>query len=132
MPNTVHRFWKYGTIISSLIAISSLTENYYEKRSMKQIFSYNVTLSIVDANTGKPINGFITGAPSISSADMFQQKSGMFGGANGEIEVSGIGYEPRQWTIEHEDYETITLMIDSKTPRKLKIQLEPKMSNKSQ
>jgi hypothetical protein len=132
MPNKVHRFWKYGAVISILMTISLATDNWYTQKSMQDIFNYNVDLLILDAKTGEPISDFITGAPSISSADMFQQTYGMYGGTDGKITVSGIGYEPRQWTIEHRDYESATLIIDEDTPRKLNIQLEQKRSNKSQ
>ena len=128
MSPKVHRSWKYGAIILAFIAISSTIEAWRTKKSVRQLFTYNIELTVVDADSGKLIEHYGTESPTMSSTDIFPQTCGFSAGTNGKQTISGIGYEPRKWVIYHQDYKRTALIVDEDTPNVLEIQLKPLVS----
>lgn len=80
---------------------------------------------MLDATTGEPLDNITIQAPGISTADLFQQTSGMSGGHGGTVGISGIAYEPRQWSFGRDGYRQASIIVDETTDSSQTVKLEP-------
>ena len=125
MKSPVHRFWKYGAIILALGFAGSAFENWRIKKTLAGIYRYSIEVTVLDATTGRPLDNITIQAPGISTADLFQQTSGMSGGHDGTVGISGIAYEPRQWSFGRDGYRGASIIVDDSTDPSQTVKLEP-------
>jgi len=95
-------------------------------------YKYDIEVTVTDSDTGEKVPNLRIKSPSVSSSPLFQQSTGMTGGSDGIIGISGIAYESRTWTFGSDDYHDKELSINDQTQRSIDIRLEPKKSNESQ
>ena len=68
-------------------------------------------------------------APSVSSSDLFQQTSGTRGSKNGVVRITGIAYEPREWSFGCDGYGISSITIDENSEHNITVKLQ---SNKAE
>ncbi len=126
MKTLVHRYWKYATIVMSVILAGNIYENYTTKQTLKDIYHYDIEITVVDKDTGDRVKSISSGGPSSSSEDLFQQSSGISSLGDGRIALSGVAYEPRLWHISSNGYDEVSVTIDRDSPSHLRIELTKK------
>jgi hypothetical protein len=126
MKTLVHRYWKYAAIVIAFL-FAAQTYNYFSiKKTLRDIYYYDIEITLVDKETGDLIQGKSVGGPGSSSADVFQQPSGISMLGNGRIRLSGAAYESRSWSIGSEGYQKSEIEIDKDSPHQMRVELTKK------
>ncbi len=127
MKTLVHRYWKYAAIVIICLFAAQAYNNYAIKKTLREIYYYDIEISIVDKETGGLIQeGISAGGPGSSSADIFIQPSGISSLGDGRIRLSGAAYESRLWSIGSEGYQKSEIEIDKDSPHQMRVELTKK------
>lgn len=126
MTSQVNRKWKIGAIVLGIIAVLQGLHAYHINSKLKNVFYYQVTVTVKDKETGLDLDNksVTTHFPTISTHDLFNQTA-TFGSSDQELIISGIGYQPRQYGFSMEGYHRKNVLIADKTGSKLIVELEP-------
>ena len=125
MKKTVHSYWRIAALILGTLAVGKTIEVWQIRSTLAGVFHYEVTVTVVDKKTKERIESVTTHSPSISSADLFRQTSGLTVGTD-LLRISGIAYEPREFGFSAEEYERTNILITEDTPSTVTVELERK------
>jgi hypothetical protein len=131
MANPVNSKWRIAAIILAVVALSQGLELFRIKSALKNVFHYDVRVTLKDKATGEILRGITTHGPSISTDDLFNQST-RFGGGMEASEISGIAYEPREFGFSADGYERVNLVVTDDTPWSVVVELDPKKSKAEQ
>jgi hypothetical protein len=131
MANPVNPKWRIAAIVLAAVALGQGLEMFRIKSALKNVFHYDVRVTLKDKHTGEILRGGTTHGPLSSTSDLFGQAT-TFGGGMESREISGIAYEPREIGFSAEGYERHNLVITDDTPSSIIVELEPKKPNAEQ
>ncbi|MGJ8674298.1 hypothetical protein [Rubritalea sp.] len=95
------------------------------KKLKNNLYHFNTTFNVIDANTGQPVSDLTTHHPTTSSNDLINQSAGSASSRDGVnfIRVFGIAYEPRKFSFSTPSHYTQDFIIDRNTESKITIKL---------
>ncbi len=125
MANPVNSKWRIAAIVLAIVALGQGMELFRIKAALKNVFHYDVRVTLKDKDTGEIIRGGATHGPGTSTGDIFNQST-TFGGGMEAREISGIGYEPREFGFSAEGYERSDLVVTDETPWSVVVELKPR------
>ncbi len=125
MANPVNRKWRIAAIVLAIVALGQGLELFRIKAALKNVFHYDVSVTLKDKETSEVIRGGTTHGPESSSADLFNQST-IFGGGMEALEISGIAYEPREFGFSAKGYERSNLVVTDDTPWSVVVELKPR------
>ena len=132
MKSNSRRYLSYAAVLVSGGMIGASLTDWRVSNILEGTYKYDIEVTVTDSDTGEKVPNLRIKSPSVSSSPLFQQSTGMTGGSDGIIGISGIAYESRTWTFGSDDYHDKELSINDQTQRSIDIRLEPKKSNESQ
>lgn len=125
MANPVNSKWRIVAIILGIVALSQGLELFRIKSALKNVFHYDVRVTVKDKNTGELLKGITIHGPGNTTGDIFNQSTTLGGGIEAN-DISGIAYEPREFGFSSDDYERTNLVVTDDTPRSVVVELDPK------
>ena len=124
MANPANSRWRIAAIVLAVVAIQLGWELFSIKSVLKNVFHYDVRVTLKDKETGAIIRGGNVQGPGMSSDDLFNQSTG-FGGGMEACEIRGIAYEPREFGFSAAGYKRSSLIVTDDTPQAIVVELEP-------
>lgn len=131
MISTVNSKWRIAAVILAIVALGQGMELFRIKSALKNIFYYDVKVTVKDKNSGEIIEGGTTHGPSTSSEDVFQQSNSMGYGMKSR-QISGVAYEPRVFGFSADGYKRTDVEITDDAKSSIVVELEPKPPNAEQ
>jgi hypothetical protein len=125
MASPVNSKWRIAAIILAIVAFGQGLELFRIKSALKNVFHYDVKVTVKDKDTGELLTGITTHGPSMSTDDIFNQST-TFGGGMEASKISGIAYEPREFGFSADRYERSNLVVTDDTPWSVVVELKPK------
>ena len=126
MKKQVHCNWKYAAIILSIISLGLYLHLRETEKAIDGLFQYRISVIVLGEDTKKPIEHPSVHGPTMSSQDIIRHTSGMGGGSDGEVTISGMASKPQEWGFSATGYERFNIIIDSSSPSPIRITLKPK------
>ena len=131
MASTVNSKWRIAAIILAVFALGQGVVLFRIKSALKNVFHYDVTVTVKDKDTGEILRGVTTHHPGSSTEDLFHQSITSGGGMESR-QLSGIAYEPREFGFSTDGYERENILITEDTKWSITVELEPKKQNAEQ
>ena len=129
--NGEYRKWRIAAIILAILAVGQGLELYRIKSVLKNVFHYDIKVTVKDKNTGEILEKVTTHGPSSSSQDIFSQSTTHTGGEKSR-QISGVAYEPRIFGFSADGYKHCDIEVTNDTKRSITVELEPKKQNAEQ
>ena len=123
MNHQVHRRWKIAAIALGLLAGAQAFHIYRVDSQLKNVFHYDVFVTVKDKETGAILESVTTHGASMSTTDLFYQST-TYSGDTKTRHLSGIAYEPREFGFSKEGYARKNVLITEATKRQLTVELE--------
>ena len=131
MNSQVNSKWRIAAVILGLVALSQGVQIYRVKSQLRNVFHYDVTVTVKDKETGRILEDVTTHGPSSSTQDLFNQ-SATYSGSIEKPHISGIAYEPRAFGFSTGGYKRKDVLIANAAERAIIVELEPITSNAEQ
>lgn len=110
MSKPVSSKWKYAALTLGLLFALSLAGHYQMKESIRDTFYYDHQVTVVDAESGAPLEPSV-GMPGSSSSDHYPQRAGIGASGDGKFEIEGVAYSDRKWKFSLDGYRPEVLVI---------------------
>ena len=125
MDSPVNRKWRIAAIILAVVAVGQGLELFRIKSALKNIFHYDVKVTVKDKNTGEILDDITTHGPSSSSQEIFHQST-THGGGMKSRQISGVAYQPREFGFSADGYKRQDVVVTEDTKWYITVELEPK------
>ena len=125
MAHPVNSKWRVAAVILTIVAMGQSIELFRIKSALKNLFRYDVKVTLKDKNTGAFLEGVTTHGPGTTSNDLFHQST-TFGSSMEGRQISGIAYEPRVFGFSAAGYKRKNIEVTDDTKCSITVELEPR------
>ena len=131
MKKLVSSKWRIAAIVLGVVAASQCFKILQINSQLKNVYYYDIAVTVKDKNTGAILESVTTHGPGISSRDLFNQSTGYTGDPLRQL-ISGVAYKPREYGFSKAGYERKNVMITDNSKSSITVELEPKKANRAE